>query len=538
MSRPQRTPEEAARAKRTNAVVMMAAGAVMAACGLAGGVIILSGKADVPDWMFGAAARTRATGRTWTVFPGRVAFADWGPEPFARAAREKKLVLLYLGPGYNAPTARLETELFADPETAALVESAFVPVRVRSDAHPDLDRRYRAGGWPTAAVLLRDGTVLDAGVPASASSFRGWARSLAERAASHPDALTRASAEAAQRRRAAAAEDSRGTTPPTAAAADAAAEAALLPSWDAGRRTFDRRGPRFPRFERAAALARLTSPWAKSLAPEAAKGLVPFQDPADGGFRRVLDADGGPAALEKVSADQAGALDALCGPAPESARRLLAFLDKDFTPTGAKAGWRGWLAGYASDAGLGHASDGADFARFAASGLREVGPARLGDDAELARAVLACRAATPAQKVRARATAFAAGAAFARRARAKDPDLLLDDAAPLGDALLAAGETARAADVFRWMEDALGDGPSYVDRLATGLLPPELDRARDPALNARALVFVRRLAAALPAGPDKSAAAKRAEALFFWLAARPGALDPAVWAALAAEEPR
>jgi hypothetical protein len=538
MSRKERTPEEAAQAKRTNAVVMMAAGAVMAACGLAGGLIVLSGRGDAPDWMFGSAARTRASGGTWTVFSPRVSFEDWGEEAFARAARERKLVLLFLGPSYNAPTARLDTELFSDPGIAALVEADFVPVRVKSEERPDLDRRYRAGGWPTTAVLLSDGVVLDAGVPSSAKAFARWAQELAERAASHPEAVARARDAAAAARRDAAAARSRGTTPPSAAEADRTAESALLPAWDPARRTFDARGPRFPRFERVVALERLSSPWAKALTPEAAKGLVTFQDPADGGFRRLLDANGGPAALEKVAADQAGALDALCGPAPESARRLLGFLERDFTPEPAKPGWRGWLAGWALDAKLGHASDGADFARFEASGMREVGAARVGDDAELGRAVLECAVSTQAQKARARRAILAADAEFARRRRVKEPGLLLDDAAPLGDALLAAGETSRALEVFHWMEDALGAGPSYLDGLGTGVLPPELARAPDPALDARALRFVRRLAAALPPGADKSAAAKRAEALFFWLSARPGSLDPAVWAALAADEPR
>ncbi|MBI3564310.1 MAG: hypothetical protein HY079_03840, partial [Elusimicrobia bacterium] len=116
--RKERTPEEKEAARRTNAVVMMAAGAVMAVCGLAGGLIILSGKADAPDWLFGAGARARAAGGTWTVFPSRVAFSDWGPEPLARARREGKLLLLYLGPDYNAPTARLASTLFGDPATA------------------------------------------------------------------------------------------------------------------------------------------------------------------------------------------------------------------------------------------------------------------------------------------------------------------------------------------------------------------------------------------------------------------------------------
>ena len=76
-----------------------------------------------------------------------------------------------------------------------------------------------------------------------------------------------------------------------------------------------------------------------------------------------------------------------------------------------------------------------------------------------------------------------------------------------------------------------------LDPLATGLLPPEADRIADPVLNARALGFTLKLAAAL-SGSDRAAAVKRAAGLYAWLSGRTESLDPAVWAALAAEEPR
>jgi hypothetical protein len=273
------------------------------------------------------------------------------------------------------------------------------------------------------------------------------------------------------------------------------------------------------------------------LAAEAAKGALTFQDPRDGGFLRAANPDGTPAALEKTAADQAAALDALCVLAPTAARRELAFIAKDFTPEGSPLRWRGWQAGYALDARRFAASDGANFDRFRAEGWRETGSARLGEDAELSRAVLECPAASPAMKARARRVALRAAADFAEAARARDPRLLLDDAVALGPALLAAGEPGMAREVWRWMERALAEGPAYLDRLATGLLPPEADRIADPGLNARALRFARRLAA-VARGEDRRAASLRAEALYAWLSARPDSLDPAVWAALAAEEPR
>src|SRR5208282_5835408 len=109
----------------------------------------------------------------------------------------------------------------------------------------------------------------------------------------------------------------------------------------------------------------------------------------------------------------------------------------------------------------------------------------------------------------------------------RDPRLLLDDALGVGGALLAAGRASDAERVRAWLEANLADGPRYLDRLATGILPREADRIADPALNARACVFLDRLAAALPPGASRDEARSRASALRGWLAARADALDPA-----------
>ena len=150
--KPEKTPEEAARSKRAHADSMIAMGAVTTLCGLAAAWIAMSGRGDVPDWMFGGAPVARAVAGDWTNAPSAVRFEDWGPAPFARAKKEGKLVLLFLGPSFSAPTARMEAETFGDRASAALAEARFVPVRVKSEEFPDLDRRYRAGGWPTTAA--------------------------------------------------------------------------------------------------------------------------------------------------------------------------------------------------------------------------------------------------------------------------------------------------------------------------------------------------------------------------------------------------
>lgn len=531
----EKTPEEKARSKRANANAMIAVGAVTVACASAGFWILTSGRRDAPDWMFGGRRAARAVAGSWVLRPSAVGFEDWGPEPFVRAKKEGKLVLLFLGPSYNAPTARMASETFGDAEVGALVKARFVPVRVKSEDWPDLDRRYRAGAWPTVAALLPDGVVLDAGSAMAPDLFRRWAGAIADKAAAHPELTARADEEAAARRRAAAADRFRGAAPPPVAAVDQRALDALRLSWDPARRTFDRSGPRFPRFERIAALRGLRAGWAPSLAEEAAKGALIFRDPVDGGFVRSANPDGTPAAREIVASDQAASLEALCGLLPGAARKELRFLDGSFSSAG--PWWRGWDAGWAATVGGDLASDGPAFERLSRKG-RPWGAASLGESADLSRAVLDCAEASAAQKTKARRILARARAEFDSRVRSRDLRLLLDDAVPLGEALLADGDARGALVVWRWIETNLADGPEYVDRLPTGVLPPELDRLPDAALNGRALRFSRKLAAALPAGGDAVAASKRAEALFFWLSARPETLDAAVWARLVAEEPR
>jgi hypothetical protein len=221
---------------------------------------------------------------------------------------------------------------------------------------------------------------------------------------------------------------------------------------------------------------------------------------------------------------------------PDSARKELGFLEKSFAPKPPPFAWRGWQAGYALDAQRRRATDGPGFGRDRWDGWRPEGRARLGEDADLSRAVLSCAQASPAQKAFAKKAVERAWTDFGKAAVARDPRLLLDDAVGLGGALLAAGRPEQALSVWRWMDANLAGGPAFLDRVATGVLPSEMDRIADPDLNARALVFMRRLLRDQPGAARQCGLVKRNKDLYAWLSAHSDSLDPAVWAALAAEE--
>jgi len=324
-----------------------------------------------------------------------------------------------------------------------------------------------------------------------------------------------------------------------AAEAERRAQAALLAQWDPRRRTFDREGPRFPRFERIAALRKLDAPWAKDLALEAAKGALILQDPKDGGFRRAANPDGSPAALEITAADQAASLDALCGLLPEAAKKELTFLDKHFKPTNKPSDWRGWLAGYALSPDRHRASDGAEFERWSFDGWRPAGAPRIADDANLSRAVLSCAEANAGQKAFANKALDRAWDDFGNKALKHDPRLLMDDAVALAEAELVRYKPERAVSMWRWLDAFYAaEDPVYYDRVATGVLPPDMDRITVPALNARLLAVMNRTMIDDPVEGRQCDFHRRRQRLYAWLSARSDALDPAVWAALAAAQPR
>lgn len=84
-------------------------------------------------------------------------WAAWGAEAFERAQAEDKLILLDLTAVWCHACHVMDETTYADPAVVALLNTAFVPVRVDTDQRPDIAARYRHGGWPTTSVLLPSG---------------------------------------------------------------------------------------------------------------------------------------------------------------------------------------------------------------------------------------------------------------------------------------------------------------------------------------------------------------------------------------------
>jgi len=90
----------------------------------------------------------------------------WGDEAFARARAEDRPVLLSVGYAACHWCHVMAHESFEDDETAAIMNAAFVNIKVDREERPDVDGIYMQavqsmtghGGWPMTVFLMPDGT--------------------------------------------------------------------------------------------------------------------------------------------------------------------------------------------------------------------------------------------------------------------------------------------------------------------------------------------------------------------------------------------
>jgi len=88
----------------------------------------------------------------------------WGDEAFERARKEDKPIFLSIGYSTCHWCNVMEEESFNDPEVAALMNEAFVSIKVDREERPDIDHLYMSvammlngnGGWPLTIVMTPD----------------------------------------------------------------------------------------------------------------------------------------------------------------------------------------------------------------------------------------------------------------------------------------------------------------------------------------------------------------------------------------------
>ena len=84
----------------------------------------------------------------------------WSDEAFEQARERSCPVLLFLRAGWCRWSHALEQQVFEAPQVAAALNRLFVCVEVDKDQRPDLDERFRDGGWPTLAWIDAEGELV------------------------------------------------------------------------------------------------------------------------------------------------------------------------------------------------------------------------------------------------------------------------------------------------------------------------------------------------------------------------------------------
>jgi uncharacterized protein YyaL (SSP411 family) len=95
----------------------------------------------------------------------------WDPSVFADAQRTGRPILLSLAAIWCHWCHVLDETTLSDPRVIATLNRDFIPVRVDADQHPDIERRYILGGWPTVAVLTARGEIVDGGTYVPPDAF-------------------------------------------------------------------------------------------------------------------------------------------------------------------------------------------------------------------------------------------------------------------------------------------------------------------------------------------------------------------------------
>ena len=93
-------------------------------------------------------------------------WVSWEPASFARARREKKIVLVDGAAEWCHWCHVMDETTYRDPRVGAWLAANAIAIKVDIDQRPDLANRYGDWGWPATILLTGDGAEL--------GKFRGY----------------------------------------------------------------------------------------------------------------------------------------------------------------------------------------------------------------------------------------------------------------------------------------------------------------------------------------------------------------------------
>jgi uncharacterized protein len=85
-------------------------------------------------------------------------WSEWSDATFARAAAEKKFVVVSLQSWWCRWCHVMNRETWSNAEVRGVLKDEFIPVYVDQDSRPDISQRYERWGWPATIIFGPDGT--------------------------------------------------------------------------------------------------------------------------------------------------------------------------------------------------------------------------------------------------------------------------------------------------------------------------------------------------------------------------------------------
>ena len=85
-------------------------------------------------------------------------WSEWSDATFARAAAEKKFVVVSLQSWWCRWCHVMNRETWSSAEVRGVLKDKFIPVYVDQDSRPDISQRYERWGWPATIIFGPDGT--------------------------------------------------------------------------------------------------------------------------------------------------------------------------------------------------------------------------------------------------------------------------------------------------------------------------------------------------------------------------------------------
>ncbi len=85
---------------------------------------------------------------------------EWSKESFEKSKKEKKPILLSISAIWCHWCHRLDKDTYSSTKVIDKINNNFIPIRVDTDKRPDINNRYNLGGWPSTAILNKEGGLI------------------------------------------------------------------------------------------------------------------------------------------------------------------------------------------------------------------------------------------------------------------------------------------------------------------------------------------------------------------------------------------